>query len=658
MKRVKVYAAGALVIAVALAVALGPAGGYRIAVATATTGYETAYDAVAWPAVNGVLVVRELHATRAQGGLGQLVVHARPLHLSGVTWGYWMRHGAAWRYALLQRPDGAAVRGVMPWEVGAVLALLAFIAVRLGLTSIGLARLRPSTVHGSARWAEWREIAAMRPRRRASSFILGTVRHGLRRRAVALVGGEQYVNLLLVGPAGSGKSSGPIKTNLLREDGSRSIVVTDPKGECYEDTGGALARSHDVLRLDFLDAVRSCGWNPLATCHDYLTARTFADTWIANTGTDAKTPYWQNTAALLITATILHLDTIARTKGRVATLPELADVLTRNSIDAIEKMLLHSPGPEACAVAGQYMQNTAGNASLRASVGSEFHPRFALLNDPRVRAITSRNDVNVAGMADPAQRPTALYVVLPPGRDRLLKPLTAVLFTQLFTILLDVARTSPSQALARPVFLYMDELGTIGEIAELAGWLNVCRQARIGCVAAVQTLAQLAAIYGHDGRQTLTAAFFTKVALAGVEQEDALWFSAAAGQATVRQENVGETQGRGMWRADRGSRGVSEAARPLIYADEISGMSPREMLVLMRARRPFKVRQLRWYTVRALRRLAALPTPGEGTPPHGFHEGGTRKAEATSEPAAGPAPAAAGGRPIKVGKALDWTHLP
>ena len=108
-----------------------------------------------------------------------------------------------------------------------------------------------------------------------------------------------------------------------------------------------------------------------------------------------------------------------------------------------------------------------------------------------------------------------------------------------------------------------------------------------------------------------------------------------------------------MWRVDRGNRGVSEAAQPLAYADEISGMSPREMLVLMRSHQPFKVRQLRWYTVRSLRRLARLSRPDAG-PLMDSMRGQEVAAVATPDLA----PDTYGTRPVKVGKALDWTHLP
>ncbi|MCA1597946.1 MAG: hypothetical protein LC769_02805 [Chloroflexi bacterium] len=99
----------------ALALWLGPLAGARWiaaqatalgrhAAAAVTLWYQTAYDAVAWPAATGVAAVR---ATQAWIRLGYHGL-APTIHTS--TWAFWMRNGVAWRYASLHSRSGAPVR--------------------------------------------------------------------------------------------------------------------------------------------------------------------------------------------------------------------------------------------------------------------------------------------------------------------------------------------------------------------------------------------------------------------------------------------------------------------------------------------------------------------------------------------------------------------
>jgi len=617
---------------VAAAVLLGPAGGARWlgheatlvshrTMTTATEVYQSAYVAVAWPPANAALWLDSLHhrggqrATGRRSGQRATSRRAQGPHLPAlpafpqVSWPSWWRHGATWRYNLLQRPGQRATRRLIMGELagGSALILLLVVANRLSARRLRRGQLTSSTVHGDAALATWKDLAPLRARPAQERVVLGTLRHRLRSREHALTGEEQYTNTLLVGLMGSGKSV-IIKGNLLRER-TRSIAVIDPKGEHFAATAGALGRTHDVFRVSFIEGVESCGWNPLATCQDFLSAKAFAEVWISNTGDDMKTPFWRNTASLLITASVLHLNAVAARTGTVATLPELADFLTRNDINVIEKALRGSPGPEAVTAAGQYLKNLEQDPRLRANIASDFHPRFDLLNAPHIRAVTGGDDVRPAMLADPARRPVALFIAMPVGSGRLLRPLTALLFRQLFLTLLDIAGRSPGQELPRHVMLHLDELGTVGEIPDLSDYLNVGRQARIGATGGIQVLSQLRKQYGNDGALALLGAFSTKVALKA-SGEEAEYFSKESGQTTVQQRSASASGKKGSGNPDQNGETVSETGRRLLLPDQLRRMPAGQMLVLRSGEKPFMLRVQQWWRMPALRAAARLPLPG------------------------------------------------
>ena len=168
-----------------------------------------------------------------------------------------------------------------------LLALVLAAKPLLALTA-GLGRLRPGTGHGSARLASGRELRALRPRRGGAGLRLGTVGA----RAVALPEKEVYEHVLVVGPPGSGKSSGLILPNILAERGTRSLVIVDPKSELLALSRGAVSRHSEVWVVNFLDPEGSHGYNPLAMVDSYLSAEAFAECWITNTGRSSKEPFW------------------------------------------------------------------------------------------------------------------------------------------------------------------------------------------------------------------------------------------------------------------------------------------------------------------------------------------------------------------------------
>jgi len=467
---------------------------------------------------------------------------------------------------------------------------------------------RPGTSHGSARWASRGERRGRRPREGCANLIVG--RAG--RHAVAIPEEEQYQHLLLVAPTGAGKTSGLILPNLLREPGTRSLVITDPKRELLRLTSPYLRATYGddrVLAFDFLDPALSTGYNPLTAIVDAASADLFAQTWVRNTGT-SKEPFWDNAARTLIGAAALHL--VRDEEGVVPPLAALVDFLCGQPAEAVTEALSESPVPEARRLARGFLTNMAKNERLVGSVFAELPPRFACLNLESVRRVTA------VGEFDPRrliERPMAVYLALDLDHARTLAPLTACFFRDLFAGLAAIAKGTIDGQLPLPVLAYLDEFGTLGHIPEFQSRMATVRSARIGCLLVVQDLAQLAKEYGKEGADTILTNATTKLCLAGVTHDDAEYFSKLAGTTTVHATNRGSTHPLLLPWADRGNRGVGEVARPLITADELRTLGDDVLLVAGR-HHPVRARQTRYYADKTLR--ARLPDPARGDPLDAF----------------------------------------
>jgi type IV secretory pathway TraG/TraD family ATPase VirD4 len=581
---------------------------YHHVVAAATLWYQMAYDAVAWPAANGLAALRATQAW-AHHGLHGL---APTIHTS--TWAFWMRHGAAWRYATLHSPRGAPVRAAIPLEIGGMLGLLALCAVfvLIGRRKRGLNPTRANT-YGGARWQTWDELK--RRRAKPGDLVLGTARRGLRTITVGIAKEVLVEGVAICAPNGLGKSNAIYKGQLLEADPDVDYVATDPKGEHWAQTAAAMSRTHDVFRLDMQTPAHSVTWAPLSLERTQAQAEAWAAAWLRNTTPAGSTPavaYFEQALILLIAAGIGHVHAVAAHEGRATgTLGDLIDLLLQPTIEKIEARLLKTPGGIPLA-AGQFLGLIKEHKDLRTSIPSGLAPRLSTLTDAAVRAV-----VGGAGLLDldrlgrRGHRPVALYIVTPVG-DRTLRPLVGSLFTTLFRVLMDRARTLPGGALEREVRLLLDEFGTMGAVPDAPDRFNVLRQVRVSRVLSFQMRSQLIDDYDETGAEALIESCNGLAWLGGTRGKDAQWASETLGKRTVLAYSEGDSAAPGGLfgrRPERDSRSASEAGVPLLFPEDLHASSRRRLIVSVREARPMDLRTRPFYAVRALRRLSTLPAP-------------------------------------------------
>jgi len=580
---------------------------YRHGVAAVTLWYQTAYDAVAWPAATGVATVRATQAWAHHGYHGL----APTIHTS--TWAFWMRHGAAWRYTNLHSPSGAPVRAAIPLELGGVLAFLALfsVCILIGRRKRGLDPTRANT-YGGARWQTWDELR--RRRAKPGDLVLGTARRGLRRITVGIRADLLVEGVAICAPNGLGKSNAVYKGQLLEADPAVDYVATDPKGEHWAQTAAAMSRTHDVYRLDMQTPANSVTWAPLSLERTQAQAEAWAAAWLKNTTPTDSAPavaYFEQALILLIAAGVAHVHAVAHDAGRATgTLGELIDLLLQSTIEKIEARLLKTPGgiPPA---AGQFLGFIKEHRDLRTSIPSGLAPRLSTLTDAAVRAVVGgAGTLDLDRLGRRGRRPVALYIVTPVG-DRTLRPLVGGLFTTLFRVLMDRARTLPGGALEREVRLLLDEFGTMGAVPDAPERFNVLRQVRVSRVLSFQMRSQLIDDYAETGAEALVESCNALAWLGGTRGKDAQWASETVGKRTVLAYSEGDSAARGVFgrRPERDSRTVSEAGVPLLFPEDLHASSRRRIVVSVREARPMDLRTRPFYTVRALRRLSTLPAP-------------------------------------------------
>ena len=117
------------------------------------------------------------------------------------------------------------------------------------------------------------------------------------------------MNVLVCGGSGAGKTRFYAKPNLCQAN--TSYVVLDPKGELLRDTGGLLeARGYVVKVIDLLHMEKSHCYNPFVYLHSDEEMMKLVTNLFRNTtpkGSQARDPFWDNAAHMLLMALISYL---------------------------------------------------------------------------------------------------------------------------------------------------------------------------------------------------------------------------------------------------------------------------------------------------------------------------------------------------------------
>ncbi len=402
----------------------------------------------------------------------------------------------------------------------------------------------------------------------------------------------------------------------MEPDPDVDYVATDNKGDGWNQTAAAMSRTHDVYRLDMQNPGNSVTWAPLALVRTPAKAEDWARAWLHNSkpaDSAPPQPYFEQAVLLLMAAGVMHVHAVAAAAGRPSgTLDELLALLLQPNVEAIEKALKNGPSGAETGPAAQFLGLIAEHRDLRSSIPSGLAPRLSALADPAIKAVVGgQGTLDLDRLGRTGRRPVALYIVIPAGDDTL-RPLVAALFTTMFTVLLDRARTLPNGELEREVRMLLDEFGTMGAIPNAPKWFNICRQPRISRVISFQSFSQVVDDYGELGAKAIIDSCNVLGWLGGTRGDDAKWASDALGNRTVLAHGEGDSAAPGGLfgrRPDRGSQSVSETGVPLLFPDDLAASSRRRVVAIAREARPMDLRTRPMWSVRAMRRLMTRPAP-------------------------------------------------
>ena len=319
-------------------------------------------------------------------------------------------------------------------------------------------------------------------------------------------------HLLTIAAPGTGKSSGPVATNLMAYEGS--IIVTDPKGELATLTAHLrAAKGQDVYVVDpwgivpdhaIPGGVRASlnpldlipgAWidgEPVEGPQSADDADMLADAILVE-GSKSE-PHWDQTAKALISG-VLMLAALDPVWTAPRTLPAVYDLLTLPE-EALRVFLMaatKSPIRAGAAEINTFLSKADREAS---GVKSTVDKNLRFLRTDAMRAAFGGSTFSWAKVK---QRPSTVFLCIPPARltthSQFLRLMFSTAIKEMETL------PPPTDQHGRPwhnVLFLMDEFANLGRVEKITQAYAVMRGYGIKLWAFVQDANQLHTIYGDQ----------------------------------------------------------------------------------------------------------------------------------------------------------------
>lgn len=455
--------------------------------------------------------------------------------------------------------------------------------------------------HGTSRFADMKELmddqhfakqtwkkSPKENLRNPSGIILGT----LKEQPLILPENTSIPNrnVFLVGSPGSGKTQSYLLTNLIHEQ-TRSMVVTDPKGEIYEATAKLKQdQGYQVHLINFLEMGISDRYNPLDYIHKEIDAEQVATTIVLNAGENQHdNDFWTRAEIALLKTLLLYVRLECPQEANLAKVKEILTIhgRTPEEMDAFfGKLRTDHPAYQAYLIVRMAEDRT--RASIFISLGitlSKFDARD-------VRRFTQKSDFS---LDDIGKQKMIVYCILPIA-DTTWEPLTSTFFSQLFQRLYHVADQNFNQ-LPVKVNCLLDEFVNIGKLPKFDQILATCRSYGISISTIVQSMGQLVDQYTKEKAEGIIGNCSLRYLLGVDDKMTADYFSELIGKTTIQTSSVSMSKGK----EKNTSTSEQYGERMLMTADELTRMSRDEGLLLISGMFPVKLKKVyQWEFFRGL----------------------------------------------------------
>ena len=319
---------------------------------------------------------------------------------------------------------------------------------------------------------------------------------------------------IIIGATGSGKTQAvvfPLVQSLAKH--GESMIITDPKGEIYEQTGTMLKeRGYNIVLLNFRSPQNGNGWNPMALPYNlYKEGNTdkaieLLEDLALNILYEEKNgnadPFWEKSAADYFTGLALGLFEDATEEqinlNSMNLMSSLGEERFGGPNNNYIKEYFNAKDPSRPAYV-----NASGTVfsaeDTKQGVLSTFKQKVKLFaSRDNLSEMLSRSDFD---MKEIGRQKTAVFMIVQ-DEKKTLHPLATIFIKQCYETLNDVAQESGGKLPYRTNFI-LDEFANMPPLKDVTTMVTAARSRLIRFTFIIQNYAQLTQVYGKENAETI-----------------------------------------------------------------------------------------------------------------------------------------------------------
>lgn len=317
---------------------------------------------------------------------------------------------------------------------------------------------------------------------------------------------------LVIGSTGAGKTQTTVlpMVNLLAKH-DESMIITDPKGEIYEQTSNYLrSLGYNIVLLNFRDPQQGNSWNPM-----YLPYSLYKDHKIdksielledlaANILKDpsakGQDPFWENTSADYFAGLAFALfedgDEKEINLNSINLMTTIGEEKLANTTYIKEYFSFKDPASTAYIKASSTLM--APNET-KGSILSVFKQRVQLFaSRENLSEMLGNNDFD---MRDIGRKKTAVFIVIQDEKTTY-HTLVTIFLKQCYETLISVAQECGGKLPHRTNFI-LDEFANMPPLKDVTTMVTAARSRNIRFTFIIQNFAQLNEVYGKENGETI-----------------------------------------------------------------------------------------------------------------------------------------------------------
>lgn len=390
---------------------------------------------------------------------------------------------------------------------------------------------------------------------------------------------SEYHNLI-IGSTGAGKTQTTVlpMVHILSKKGE-SMIVTDPKGEIYEETAEMLrAKGYNIVLLNFRDPQQGNAWNPLSLPYSlYKNGNSDKATELLedlalnilyDENSKSQDPFWEKTSADYFSGLALALFDDAT-----------EDQINLNSINLMTTLGEEKFGATTYVKEYFSYKDPAGAAYINASstlmAPNETKGSILAVFKQKIKLFSSRENLSEMlshsdfDMREIGKNKTAVFIVIQ-DEKKTYHSLVTIFLKQCYETLISVAQECGGKLPYRTNFI-LDEFANMPPLKDVTTMVTAARSRNMRFNFIIQNFAQLYEVYGKENGETIKGNCGNIVYLISTELSALEEISKMCGEVKSKEKE-------------------KTSSTPLVTVSDLQRLKKWETIVLRIRMMPFKTR--------------------------------------------------------------------